>query len=660
FCLLSSANAQKLSNEGGHDLFKKRGINAYYLALLADSAITAKISNPTIDKLKLNPFSLDSNDLSNLITLLQTKQVASEQGLNDLFTLNQSVIIDGVVKYIAERFKAEATSIYVEKFREKLMAQKELVYIFPQTTDFLNTTNVFNYGTLGTDFKDAFEMDLEKIMENALKLLEGKDSLKSVMTDQPTRNILRLFLDIGIQIQKSQELTQILDFVITKYSKEPEFSREVELFKFVDVLQYNLRKIAPPPLPYENPKPIPLWLDFDGIKKLNTDRKVVFLTAFIYYQCESILVDSIISNLLGKGELATLKSINYGSIENLTKKIRSELILPITNIYTYVDRINSTGEITPADYSKLSEALINVTLSINSLLPVNNKIINHEQETLLISIKSMAVAVHNKKYASLIPAGIDVIKHVIDQTGADTTKAKIIQFLNEFRKYGTFMADVLETDNSDELKEVIKEHVTDFTYLDKRQASFSWTITGSPALRGGLEKFQSIKETKANIGLSLPISFEFSWGTSKKDTAKNKEYRNAFVKGDSIREKTGESFGISLQVADLGAVFNYRLNDTESELPEKITFKQILSPGISLNYGFKNTPIAISGGIQYAPLLRRFGQDNNLGNSTIYFVRAVWDIPLVKIAERKFPLAATTSTQKVSAKKSIKKDDSHK
>jgi hypothetical protein len=102
-------------------------------------------------------------------------------------------------------------------------------------------------------------------------------------------------------------------------------------------------------------------------------------------------------------------------------------------------------------------------------------------------------------------------------------------------------------------------------------------------------------------------------------------------------KENSSSVGIFAQIVDLGAVLNFRIGDSTSTLPDKIEFKQIFSPGISINYGFNNSPLNIGVGYQYSPELRKISKNGNeiYPNGNRLFLRLAWDIPLLNIAKSK-------------------------
>jgi len=183
------------------------------------------------------------------------------------------------------------------------------------------------------------------------------------------------------------------------------------------------------------------------------------------------------------------------------------------------------------------------------------------------------------------------------------------------------MTDVINAKNSDDIKKCIKEHVAPpASFLLKREYQRTLSITGMPGYFISFDKFDGSKQKFAfESGITLPMGFDLTF--KQKNGVKN-----------------SSSFGLFFQLVDLGAVLNFRLSDSTSTLPQKINFQQVFSPGVSLNYGFKNSPLTLGIGYQYTPELRQITLSN--GNQTYpngnrIFFRLAWDIPLINIAKSK-------------------------
>ena len=83
---------------------------------------------------------------------------------------------------------------------------------------------------------------------------------------------------------------------------------------------------------------------------------------------------------------------------------------------------------------------------------------------------------------------------------------------------------------------------------------------------------------------------------------------------------------------------SYRIKQSDTEysgFPQKVTFKQVFSPGVSINFGLKSSPITFGLGIQLTPELRKILDDEGFeiqeNKSLRWFFRISWDIPLIRI-----------------------------
>jgi hypothetical protein len=209
------------------------------------------------------------------------------------------------------------------------------------------------------------------------------------------------------------------------------------------------------------------------------------------------------------------------------------------------------------------------------------------------------------------------------QQGNINTYLKTIAMIS---KYGNVIAGVAAAQNSDELETVIKNYVASSgSYVFQRTSLSSISIAAKVGITGGIEGTDNFKQFKPNFGLSVPIGFEFTWGGRTKDKT-DYPYLTA---DNKIKYLTEGSHGFFLQIFDIAAVVNYRLGaDSTSSLPQKILLKQVFSPGITYNWGFKNSPFDLGIGGEYTPQLRKIG-DQLQANSVRIFIRLSWDKPLI-------------------------------
>ena len=182
------------------------------------------------------------------------------------------------------------------------------------------------------------------------------------------------------------------------------------------------------------------------------------------------------------------------------------------------------------------------------------------------------------------------------------------------------MSDVINSEDSDAIKEIIKKHVApSVSFIHKKEYTSTISITSQP---GYFVSTESIENNNGFVsGITLPIGFEFTWKVKKRPDP-TKKIQN------------GSSIGIFAQLLDLGAMLNFRVHDDSSTLPDKVEIKHVFSPGGSITYGLKNSPLTFALGYQYTPQLRKITLDNGneiLPNGHRIFLQIAWDIPLVNI-----------------------------
>jgi hypothetical protein len=250
---------------------------------------------------------------------------------------------------------------------------------------------------------------------------------------------------------------------------------------------------------------------------------------------------------------------------------------------------------------------------------VNNKYIIITEQSI-----NLAKCILKKNYVSIVPAGTKILEQILDNS-TDSEKDKRAKILVNFEKYGTFMVDIASAQNSNDIKEALSKNVTNYSFLDKRKDAFSFTLNADPGIVPGFEDIKaSSKPGTFSFGITCPIGLDFGLAdkTIKTNGTKNK--------GKQKRTY----YGISINIFDIGAAFSYRLNDQSSDLPEKITFKQVFSPGIAVKHGFRNTHISTAFGYQYLPSLRSIDDAGftEVKNAGRIFLRFTWDMPLAKIA----------------------------
>jgi hypothetical protein len=154
------------------------------------------------------------------------------------------------------------------------------------------------------------------------------------------------------------------------------------------------------------------------------------------------------------------------------------------------------------------------------------------------------------------------------------------------------------------------------SYAIKRSAKTNVSINAYPGILAGKQysfKGEDIPSA-LNLGFTAPVGVSLSWGIKR------------------------GSLGVFIPIIDIGAVTRLRLDDTkDTEVLPELTFKNILSPGLFVSYGFPKSIISVNAGVQYGPQLKTINSKNGDALSYESFFAGmglVLDIPLFNLHTR--------------------------
>ena len=185
-------------------------------------------------------------------------------------------------------------------------------------------------------------------------------------------------------------------------------------------------------------------------------------------------------------------------------------------------------------------------------------------------------------------------------------------------KYGSFMAAMVQAENSDEVEKVIEAFALPAgSSRIKRESFFNVSLNAYVGMFAGYERIKKIDSSfKPNTyGVIAPIGIAVSRGGAKANNTKG-----------------GHSFSFFASIIDLGTITSFRFtNDSASKIPT-VQLKDIISPGIFFSWGIPKSPLSVSLGIQSGSRLREVTESLNkvAGNSyTRYSLSMAVDIPLL-------------------------------
>jgi hypothetical protein len=539
-------------------------------------------------------------------------------GNTSLSDTAQSNIIDGLTKYYAEEFKKAQTISYMKAFEATAGKIGELQIIFPESYYKLKNADPSKFPDLGNEYKKIFNEDLKNAWPNLLSYIENypdnaiNDQYLSLLKAKNLTTIrsheayfpIVISSDILSKLVENQHPVEVISFIDNKYYDPKKLGDDSNKSKIantihgIEILQSNLRDTSKViGNNFSN-----VWIGAEQLKQLNTENEIKYFLGLIYQQDRDYF-NYLFSQIgIDKSKIEELKYF-------IDKKVRP--------LITYFNTIQEVGKSykKSEDYEvlvKYLEANIELYLSLELIYEDDNLTKYFQTSKNLVYIYG---SVKKTDYSNATYYILNILNEFL---GDDQAYQNVIFKIDE---YGGFMAEIVNAENSDAVKETITKFAAPpSSFILKRTYRHTFSITGQPGYFASYERLKEQKDWKFVSGITLPIGFEYSYKTKK-------DFMN-----------TRGSIGLFVQLIDLGAVLNFRIDDSTSELPDQITFEQIFSPGGSINYGFKNSPLTIAVGYQYTPELRKITLENGTEKFTKgdrWFVRLAWDIPLINIGKSK-------------------------
>jgi hypothetical protein len=539
----------------------------------------------------------------------------------------QTKIIDGITKYFAEEFQKAQLISYMQTFKSTIGKIGELQVLFPHTYAKLQSADPSRFPALGDEYKAVFNEDLKSILDNFINHIDNysepagssRDKLfiwlntTNIATIKSSENYkcFKISEEIGSKLANNYHPVDIFNYIDTKYYDaslltvaRPLMSDYIKLiFHGLNLIQRNLLDTTKK----QDSQFANIWLNLQNIQKLDTKDEWLFFAGLIYQQDRDFF-DKYIFVATGKN----LLSVSTAEITALQKKINN-ILSALIEIQTF--RSNLKEENLNDNFIFYMKLVLKAVESANTFSTASMQIpISDLNKYLIVSDYTLKIYdnIRKKDYNNTMYYTSEILNQL------QTLPPAFLTVANTIEQYGNFMTDAINAKNSDETKDVIKKYAAPpSSFILKREYMRCLSITGQPGYFISMEKFDGKNQKfKFVSGITLPIGFEMSF------------------KYKSDKENRA-SIGIFAQVIDLGAVLNFRTGDSTSTLPDKIEFEQIFSPGLSLNYGFKNSPATIGLGYQYTPELRKITENGNdyYPNGHRIFFRLAWDIPLINIAK---------------------------
>jgi hypothetical protein len=526
---------------------------------------------------------------------------------------DQTKILDGLTKYYAEEFKKAQLLTYMQTFESTIGEVGELQVLFPNTYNKLKNTNPSKFPELGDEYKEIFSQDLKALLDNLINHVENHkntDALENklkflnstntaLIKGKPYYGSLKLSADISSKLVNNYHPVDLFNYLDGTYYKPSYLTSATTLDEKLGVIIHGVNLFQRNLLDTTKTKSNQfsnVWLSYEEFNKINTISEWSYFAGFIYQQDKEFF-----KKVFFTPTTSNLTTVQIQSMKETYLKLLSSL----NQIQEFRNNLNEDN---------LSENYIEYMKIVTNVFQRANY--NNDDISKFFTISNYSLQVYDNARSKDYSNSIHYVTLILNEfLGTNSTYLETMQQIDQ---YGTFMTDVINSEDSDEVKEVIKKHAAPpASFILKREYAMTFSITGQP---GYFISAESLNENWGFVsGITLPMGFEYTWKLKK-------------------GQENSASLGVFAQVIDLGAMLNFRVSDSASTLPDKVEFSQIFSPGGSLTYGFKNSPVTLGLGYQYTPELRQVTLEN--GNQTFpnghrIFLRLAWDIPFVNIWKSK-------------------------
>jgi hypothetical protein len=536
---------------------------------------------------------------------------------------------DGIAKFLVERSKEELNVAFFRKFQEFLKKYPEIETVFPSTVSFINVIDIYNYAAMLPALRSAFQKDLNGFTKNLLELRDltrsdcqpgnikceaRLDKLHDFLNTHVAGRSLVAALLITDNLLEGNNAAEVLDNVANDPVCQEQDENFSNIVQFANLLSKSIL----------NKDPDRVWISRSEASKLFTDEHIlktyiglVFATAErkdsfhikFNLQPRTLSLLEIFQKLHDKWDdnknnfkmLLRQVTIVASDVTSAAKNIMASVKEGGTSILSYAEYTRSV-----ADFLKQSFSLLGNFGSLDSgLLKLKKDI--EKFEVVIEPALDACYDIKSQNYTALVLHISLVLAEMLNDN---------YKFRDEYIKYGTFMASVVEAKTSDDVKNAIEAAVLPVGSSSiKRETDFNISLNAFIGPFGGMEYLPKLKSNRSSfvMGVTAPVGVAFSFG-----------------KLGSSATRGGKSVSIFLPLIDVGSLATFRLSDDSSEVASEVKLKNIISPGLYLYYGFGKCPISLGIGGQLGPQLRTVTAKDINVDKNYYFrfgVNLTVDIP---------------------------------
>ncbi len=199
-----------------------------------------------------------------------------------------------------------------------------------------------------------------------------------------------------------------------------------------------------------------------------------------------------------------------------------------------------------------------------------------------------------REYGNAVLNSIELLRTISSEKLDTRQRRKSERAINAVMTYGTFMANMINAESSDQIKTILKSvTLPPGSSRIKRETTSSFTLNSYLGAAVGRDVLvgapAGVSRSSFGAAMSVPIGFTYSVSPN-------------WIKNSS-------SLSLFVPLLDLGAITAYRqspknTNYSVDNLPE-FNWENLFSPGLFAVYNFADSPFSLGVGGQYGPQLRK-------------------------------------------------------
>lgn len=551
-------------------------------------------------------------------------------GLQDAGSLDVGNFANGIAQFLIERGKQELNVAFFSKLKGFLTGYPEIKIVFPATSRFIGNVDSYNYAAIMPALRAAFQQDINNISANLINLrytanydgysLDPKvkkraDEITAFLNnDLKGRSIIGALL-VSRDISKGTDAADIIKDIASDKICFPNdaFSNSI---KFVDLLSGSLRSS-------DNNK---VWVSADQISALLRDDITLRLYLSLIYaeNVKNYQIEFAPGVTLKKflTDLNTAWNTNAAVLQNFKNTFMnvadyaSQVSDNTSKIEKSLNSSDGSNILLYADYTSSIAGFLKATLN---LLPANSNITAGLAQVatdvqgftaIIDDAANLVYYIKSQNYGAAILSTSSLIPSILSNT-TYTFNNKINT--NDFIKYGSFMASVIDAKTPADVTNAIEAVALPAGSYSIKQKSMS-----NISLNGYLGYAWDIG---SGNGISAPIGFSGTLGA------------------DPNKHPRGVPVSLFVSIIDVGALVSYNANNPgTSNSKQQVTLESIIAPSAQLFFEIPNLPIAFGGGYRLTPKLSYSQKDGvlTIPSKGAFNLSVLIDIPFFTLYNKSF------------------------